>query len=197
MNFLWSIIIIISFMYAIFNNKIVEINNSIFSSASNVINMMLVLSANTCLWCGVINIVQNTSIIKKLNKILKPVIYFLFPEIKNENKIVNLISMNMISNICGIGNAATPAGLKAMEKMQEINRNKKELSNSMMMLIVLNTTSIQIIPTTVLAIRSALESSNPSNIIIPIWISTIVGTTVGIISMKILIKYNYKISDKK
>ena len=79
--------------------------------------------------------------------------------------------------------------------MQEINRNKKELSNSMMMLIVLNTTSIQIIPTTVLAIRSALESSNPSNIIIPIWISTIVGTTVGIISMKILIKYNYKISD--
>ena len=132
---------------------------------------------------------------KKLNKILKPVIYFLFPEIKNENKIVNLISMNMISNICGIGNAATPAGLKAMEKMQEINRNKKKLSNSMMMLIVLNTTSIQIIPTTVLAIRSALESSNPSNIIIPIWISTIVGTTVGIISMKILIKYNYKISD--
>lgn len=195
MNFLWSIIIIISFIYAIFNNKIVEINNSIFSSASNVINMMLVLSANTCLWCGVINIVQNTSIIKKLNKILKPVIYFLFPEIKNENKIVNLISMNMISNICGIRNAATPAGLKAMEKMQEINRNKKELSNSMMMLIVLNTTSIQIIPTTVLAIRSALESSNPSNIIIPIWISTIVGTTVGIISMKILIKYNYKISD--
>lgn len=195
MNFLWSIIIIISFIYAIFNNKIVEINNSIFSSASNVINMMLVLSANTCLWCGVINIVQNTSIIEKLNKILKPVIYFLFPEIKNENKIVNLISMNMISNICVIGNAATPAGLKAMEKMQEINRNKKELSNSMMMLIVLNTTSIQIIPTTVLAIRSALESSNPSNIIIPIWISTIVGTTVGIISMKILIKYNYKISD--
>ena len=67
MNFLWSIIIIISFIYAIFNNKIVEINNSIFSSASNVVNMMLVLSANTCLWCGVINIVQNTSIINNCN----------------------------------------------------------------------------------------------------------------------------------
>ena len=98
------------------------------------------------------------------------------------------ISINTISNILGLGNAATPAGIKAMESLQKENKNNKRLSNSMMMLIVLNTTSIELIPTTVIAIRSSLNAASPADIIIPIWFSTIIGTTVGVISTKILIK---------
>ena len=96
--------------------------------------------------------------------------------------------MNIIANILGLGNAATPLGLKAMEELQKENNNKERLSDNMMMLIVLNTASLQIIPTTVIAIRSSLNSDNPSKIIFPVWISTVCAAVVAIIFCKIIIK---------
>lgn len=97
--------------------------------------------------------------------------------------------MNMVANILGLGNAATPLGLKAMETLQEENKNKQALSNSMIMLIVLNTASIQIIPTTIIAIRSSLGAENPTSIIVPIWIATICAAIVGVTVTKLLIAY--------
>ena len=120
---------------------------------------------------------------------IKPIIKLLFPEIKHNEKIVEQISMNMVANILGLGNAATPLGLKAMSSLQEINPNKKELSNSMMMLIVINTASIQLIPTTVIAIRASLGSSNPTSIIFPVWIATIVAAVTGVTACKLLQKF--------
>ena len=129
---------------------------------------------------------------KIIHKVLKPVIRFLFPEIKENQKAQNEISMNMVANILGLGNAATPLGLKAMETLQQENKNKKELSNSMIMLIVLNTASIQLIPTTIIAIRSSLGSENPTAIIFPVWIATICAGIAGITVTKLLIKYANK-----
>ena len=100
--------------------------------------------------------------------------------------------MNIIANILGLGNAATPLGLKAMSELQKENNNKEELSDNMMMLIVLNTASLQIIPTTIIAIRSSLGSENPTKIIFPVWISTICAAIVGIICIKIIIMYTRK-----
>ena len=99
-------------------------------------------------------IANNTKIIDALSKILSPLIKLLFPELKNNKKIQKEISMNMIANILGLGNAATPLGLKAMQSMNKENRDKDKLTDSMMMFIVINTASIQIIPTTVIAIRN-------------------------------------------
>lgn len=96
--------------------------------------------------------------------------------------------MNMVANILGLGNAATPLGIKAMKSMQEENTNKKVITNEMATFIVLNTASIQIIPTTVIAIRSSLGSGNPTAIIIPVWIATICAACAGIIATKIFIK---------
>lgn len=104
--------------------------------------------------CG---IATKTKLIEKLTKMLKPVINFLFPEIKGNERIHSEISMNIIANILGLGNAATPLGLKAMNSLQKINSKKDTLSNSMAMLIVLNTASLQIIPATVIAIRTSLR----------------------------------------
>ena len=120
-------------------------------------------------------IASSTSVIEKLTKFLKPVIRFLFPELKNNQKIQKEISMNMIANILGLGNAATPLGLKAMKSMQDENKKKDTLTDSMMMFIVINTASIQIIPTTVIAIRNSLGSSNPTSIVFPVWVATIVA----------------------
>lgn len=94
----------------------------------------------------------------------------------------------MIANILGLGNAATPLGLKAMKSMQRENKKKDTLSDSMMMFIVINTASIQIIPTTVIAIRNSLGSKNPTAIVFPVWIATIIAAIAGIVATKIIIK---------
>lgn len=118
-------------------------------------------------------VANKTSIISKLTNLLNPIIKLLFPEMRKNKQIKQEISMNMIANILGLGNAATPLGLKAMKSMQKENEKKDTLSNSMLIFIVLNTASIQIIPTTVLAIRNSLGSQNPTTIVFPVWIATI------------------------
>lgn len=189
LNLVWPIFLIISFIYAIFSGNLENLNSNIFQSIDSAINLTLTMLGTICLWNGIINIAQNTSIIDKLTKILNPIINFLFPEIKNNKKVKKEISMNMVANILGLGNAATPLGIKAMESLQEENKDKKKLSNSMIMLIVLNTASIQIIPTTIIAIRSSLGSKDPTSIIFPVWIATACAGVAGITVTKILIKY--------
>lgn len=192
LNYIWPILILSSFIYSIFSGKVEELNSSIFNSFEEVINLCMTLVGTMCLWCGLMEIVKNTSIMQKLKKLLKPILEWLFPDVKYNNEAMNNIAINAISNFLGLGNAATPAGIRAMENLQENNIDKKRLSDSMMMLIVVNTTSIELIPTTVIAIRSSLNASNPVAIIVPIWISTFVGTLVGIIATKILIKRGKK-----
>lgn len=134
------------------------------------------------------SIASKTSVIKKLTRFLNPIITFLFPELKEDNEIKKAISMNMVANILGLGNAATPLGLKAMKLMQAKNKEKEVLTNSMATLIVINTASIQIIPTTVIAIRSSLGSQNPTSIIFPVWVATICTAIAGIFAIKLFIK---------
>lgn len=173
LNIVWPIFIIISFSFAIFSGNLEKLNSSIFESTNDAITLTLNLLGTICLWSGIMQIANNTSITQKLTKFLKPIIQFLFPELKTNPEIQKEVSMNMIANILGLGNAATPLGLKAMKSMQKENKKKDELSDSMMMLIVLNTASIQIIPTTVIAIRNSLGSKHPTSIVLPVWIATI------------------------
>lgn len=188
LNMVWPIFIIVSFVYAIFMGNIDNLNNSIFSSTQEAINLSITLLGTMSLWSGIMKIASKTSLIQNFTKILNPVINILFPEIKEDIQIKNAISMNIIANILGLGNAATPLGLRAMKLMQEKNVEKKTLTNSMATLIVLNTASIQIIPTTVIAIRSLLESENPTKIIFPVWIATICSAIAGILATKFFIK---------
>ncbi len=188
MNYLWPILIIISLFFAIISGNITNLNNSIFNSVSDVVNLSLTLVGNMCLWCGLMAIIKQTKIMSFLMKILRPLLNWLYPDARSNKDAMEAISINTVSNFLGIGNAATPAGLKAMDELQKENPKKDELSNSMIMLIVLNTTSIQLIPTTAIAVRAALGSPMPSNIIVPIWISTLAGTLTGIILTKLLLK---------
>ena len=173
LNIVWPIFIIISFVYGIFSGNLKELNSSIFESINSVIELSLNLLGTMCFWCGIMKIATETSVAEKLTKILKPIIRIIFPEVRKNSKTEKEISMNIIANILGLGNAATPLGLKAMKSMQEENENKEKLTNSMAMFIILNTASIQIIPTTVIAIRSSLGSDNPTRVIFPIWIASI------------------------
>lgn len=186
LNILWPIFIIISIIYAFISGNIESLNNSIFESTESAVNLTLTLLGTTCLWSGIMEVASKTQIIDYLSNFLKPIVNKLFYGL--EEKSYNNIIMNIIANILGLGNAATPLGLKAMQELQKENDNKDELSDNMMMLIVLNTASLQLIPTTIIAIRSSLGSTNSTKIIFPVWVSTICAGVVGIVCTKIAIK---------
>ena len=188
LNRIWPFFIIISVIYALFSGRIENLNNSIFESTANAVNLSITFLSTICLWNGIIKIAQKTTLIQNLTKIMKPLINFLFPELRQKEEIKQQISMNIIANVLGLGNAATPLGIKAMKTLQKENKKKDTVSNSMAMFILLNTASLQIIPTTVIAIRSSMGSKNPSRIIFAVWIATIAAAIVGIIVTKIFIK---------
>lgn len=188
LNIIWPLFIIISFIYGIFAGRVNEINNEIFNSLESAVQLSITFLGTICLWTGIMKIASSTTLIKRLSNALKPIMKFLFPDIKENDKEHKEISMNIVANLLGLGNAATPLGLKAMSSMQEKNKNKTVLTNSMAMLIVLNTASLEIVPTTVIAIRSSLESENPTSIIVPVWIVTILSCVSVIIATKILSK---------
>ena len=157
LNTLWPIFIIISFVYGIFSGRVSQINDAIFSSAKDAVDLCITLSGTICLWNGIMQIASNTKIIDVLKKIISPIMKRLFPTLKKDEEVYTEISMNMVANIMGLGNAATPLGLKAMKSLQKQNPKKDTLSDNMFMFIVINTASLQIIPTTVIAIRSSLR----------------------------------------
>ena len=188
LNIIWPVFIIISIIYALFSGNIEKLSNGIFDSASSAVELTITFFGTICLWNGIMEIVRKTSLMGKLTKILKPFMTFVFPELKKQSRAYEDISMNIIANLLGLGNAATPLGLKAMQTMQKENPKKDTLTNSMAMFIVLNTASLQLIPTNVIAIRSSLGSAQPSSIIVTVWIATIIAAVVGIVATKILMK---------
>ena len=188
LNILWPIFIILSVIYGLIYGKADEINNGIFESLSDAIELSITFLGTISLWNGIMEICKKTSLMDKLTGFLKPFINFLFPELKKNETAKQEISMNMIANILGLGNAATPLGLKAMKTMQEKNPKKDTITDSMAMFIVLNTASLQIIPSTVIAVRTSLNSAAPTKIIFAVWVVTILADITGIIATKILMK---------
>ncbi len=188
LNIIWPLFIIISLIYAIFFGRVSEVNLSIFDSVENAVQISINLLGTICLWNGIIKIAMNTELVDKLKRLLKPILKVLFPEIKEKDQAYSEISMNIVANIMGLGNAATPLGLNAIKSMQKENLEKDRLSNSMAMFIIINTASIQIIPTTVIAIRTSLGSKNPTGMILAVWIATIGAAVSAIIMSKILMK---------
>lgn len=189
LNILWPIFIIVSYGYAMITGNMENVNNAIFESTESAVNLTITLFGTMCLWNGLMEIASNTNLINRLTRLLRPIVNFLFKGTKNNKKIREEISMNIVANMLGLGNAATPLGLKAMKSMQDQNLDKKRLTDDMATFIILNTASIQIIPTTVIAIRLSLGSVEPTKIIFAVWFSTICAAVVGIIVTKICIKF--------
>ena len=192
LNSIWPFSIIISFFYAIISGNLDNLNKSILESAQDAVNLCISLLGSMCLWNGIMQIANKSSAIEKLTNFLKPFINKLFPEMKENNQIKKEISMNIIANVLGLGNAATPLGIKAMKSMQRENKDKNTLSNSMLIFIVLNTASLQLIPTTIIAIRNSLGSENSTKIVFPVWIVTALAAFAAVFTAKLLIKREEK-----
>lgn len=182
LNFIWAGMMIIAFSCAIFTGRINELSASMISGAESGITLTLSLMGIMCLWTGIMNIAENTGVTTLVSRILSPVIKILFPKLKDK-KAKEAIVMNMTANMLGLSNAATPFGLKAMNELKRLSDGKKA-TDEMCMFIVINTASIQLIPTTVIALRQSAGSSSPMDIIIPVWICSMCVVTVGVLAVK-------------
>lgn len=191
-NKIWCFFILISIIFSLINGNLENVNQSVFSSINETTQMVINLFGSMCFWCGMIKIISETSLQEKLKKIIRPLNKKIFKNLDEKSSSYEPISINMITNMLGIGNAATPAGLKAIEELEKENPNPKELSDEMILFIAINTASLQVIPTNVIAIRNSLHSQNPSGIIIGVWFSSIL-TFMSIISLtKIYLKMRRK-----
>ena len=184
MNKIWGFMIIISIMIGMFQGMAPEMVNSIFDSTKNATENSLNIIGMICLWSGIMRIAEECGVVKKLSKIVTPILNILFPKLEKNSEVRGAIALNMTANLLGLGNVATPLGLSAMEKMQESNHNKDTLTDEMMMLIVINTASIQIIPTSIIALRVAHGSTNPVIVVVPILIASIASVIAGILIVK-------------
>lgn len=170
-NYIWCAMIIISIIVSIFNGTVSETIDAAFEGAKSAVFTVLSFAGVMCFWTGIMKIAEKSGLSQKIEKLLRPIINFLFPNSGDEAK--NYIAMNMSANLLGMGNAATPMGIKAMSCLDRENANPLYASDNMCMLVVLNTTSIQLIPTTIIALRVAASSADPFSIILPIWISSL------------------------
>lgn len=174
LNIIWPIFIMISIIYACFSGTLPKINDSIFDTIESTMSLVITLAGTMCFWSGIMNVLEKTDFFIKLKNGISKVIKLIFKSVEKDSKESEYISLNILSNILGLGNAATPMGIKAMDCMDEKNKKKNFMTKDMMMFILINTASIQIIPTTVIAIRASLGSKNPSGMIFQIWIVSII-----------------------
>ena len=181
MNIVFTLLFISSCIYMLVTNP-TEIFPSMIEGVSGAINLVIKLIAIYSIWLSVLKMAEQTQLDKKLSQLLKPVVKKLF---KGENDdAYKWISINLASNMLGMGGASTPAGIKAMENMQKGDK----ATNNMDLLVVINATSIQLIPATIIALRASWNSANPSSIILPTLISSTIATVVGVILCKVFSK---------
>lgn len=185
-NYIWAFFIITGIVYAFFTGKTDVINSEIISSASTSINMILTILPIMCLWLGLMNIAKESGLLKIMSNNISPIVKKLFPEIPKDHEALGLISSNIIMNMLGLGNAATPFGLKAMKSMQELNKNKDVASRSMITFLVINTASVTVIPTTVISFRVINGATNPTDILLSSIITTIFSCLIGLILDRLL-----------
>lgn len=150
-------------------------------SASKAVELILTILPVMCLWLGIMNIAKKSGLLDKLAKLLTPILKIIFPEIPKDHSAFSYISINIIMNMLGVGNAATPFGLKAMKSLQELNTEKDTASRSMITFIILNTAAVTIIPTTIISLRILNKSLNPMAIVPYIIITSSLSCLIGLI----------------
>lgn len=178
-NYIFAFFFLIGILYSFYMDT--NISNEMLVASSKSIEIILTMIPVMCLWLGIINIAKNSGLLDKLSKLLTPILRVIFPEIPKNSSCFSYISINIIMNMLGVGNAATPFGLKAMKEMQKLNKNKDTASRSMITFIILNTSAVTIIPTTIISLRILNKSVNPMSIVPYIIITSTISCILGLI----------------
>ncbi|MEH7307652.1 nucleoside recognition domain-containing protein [Neobacillus drentensis] len=192
-NYIWGFMIIIGFIFALINGTMAEVNKAIFDGAKEAVTLCIGLISVLVFWLGMMRIAEESGLLERLSRLFRPLVKRLFPEVPVNHPAMGYILSNMISNMFGLGNAATPLGIKAMEELKKLNGGKNSASRSMVTFLAINTASITIIPTTVIAIRMNYHSASPTEIVIP----TIIATIISAIGAILIDRYFYYRRNRK
>ena len=191
-NYLWAIIIIGAFIISFFTGKADLLADAALNSAKDAAMLCINMVGAYALWMGILNIAKESGLVDKIAKKLGFIIRKLFTGVKNNTRAISMIALNLSANILGMGNAATPFGIKAIEEMQKGNPDKKTATDDMCMLLVINASSVQLLPLSIIALRSATGSANPADIVVSTLITTVITTATGITAVKIIQKFGRK-----
>ena len=180
MNIVWVTLISVSMIAAFFTGGLEAVTKAMFDGAKAAIEISLFLLGIVSLWLGITKIIEDSGLIHGISNAFRPLITRLFKSVPADHPAITSITLNMLANFFGLGNAATPLGIKAMQDLQSLNKDKDVLSFEMMLFIVLNTSSVQLIPFTVVGILSDFGSQNPSFIVLPTICATVISALVAL-----------------
>lgn len=193
MNYLWAGMLLIGILYGAFQGRMPEITNAALDSAKEAVSLCITLMGAMCFWVGLMKIGEKSGLLKSFAKKMEPLLHFLFPAVKNEPRAKEYIATNMIANVFGLGWAATPAGLKSMSELQKVNTGPKGIaSTEMCTFLVINISSLQLIPINMIAYRSQYGSANPTLIVGPAILATFISTLAAVIFCVIAMKLERK-----
>ena len=188
LNFIWAGMIVIGVIVGIATGRVDALSAAMLNSAKESAAMVLSLLGIYMFWMGILNIAKEAGLVQKLAKKMERVLGALFPEVPAGSRASGYISLNIVANMLGMGNAATPFGLSAMKELDELNQHRKIASNAMFMLLCINAASVQLLPLTLIAIRGSYGSAAPADIVLPSLLNTAITAVIAILLAKIMEK---------
>lgn len=186
MSLVWFLLLGCGLLVAIVRDDLDGFTNGALSGATGAVTLSIGLIGTLSLWLGLLRVAEEAGLTEKLAHFMKPVMRRLFPEIPPEHPAMTAMVLNVAANALGLGNAATPMGLKAMEELQTLNPKRDTATDAMVLFLVINTSSVQLIPATVVAMRASGGSADPTAIVGPTLLATVISTAVGIVVAKLL-----------
>lgn len=191
LNLLWGAMLLIGIVYGAATGRMNEVTDAALSSAKEAVSLCITMAGIVAMWVGIMEIAKSSGLVERLTRKMRPLLGFLFPDVPGEHRAMEFISANMIANFLGLGWAATPFGLKAMEELEKLEKQRKSVSpgtasNAMCTFLILNISSLQLIPVNIIAYRSQYGSVNPTAIVEMGIVATAVSTVVAVIFCKVM-----------
>ncbi len=184
MNYVFPVMIIFAFICAALTGQMKALSSSVIEGGTNAVELLMRLISMLCLWGGIMEIAEKSGITEKISKLLSPLMKLIFPSLRHESDALSAISMNVTANILGLGNAATPLGLEAMRRLQQLNPNTAVASNEMTVFVVMNTAAMHIIPTTVATLMGQYGSESPMSILPASFLTSFCALSVAVFAAK-------------
>jgi spore maturation protein A len=188
LNYIWLFFILTAIIFGAFNGRISEVTEAAFTSATNAVTIAIGLIGLMAFWLGIMKIAEDSALITLISRLVKPIAIRLFPDVPSDHPAIGSMVLNMTANMLGLGNAATPLGIRAMEDLQKLNQHRKVATNAMVTFLAINTSSIQLIPIMAIGILRQAGYTNPTQIISATIFASTISTIVGIVAAKTLEK---------
>ena len=187
MSVIWTGMVVLSVVYGLFAGNGPAVAAAAVEGAAAAVELCITMAGVMCLWMGVMEVMKRAGLAEKLSKLLRPILCRLYPDFKRDRETMDAISANVSANLLGLGNAATPLGIQAARRMA--TRTPGVASDSLCMLVVCNTASIQLIPTTVAALRLSAGCATPFDILPAVWLASGISVCVGILAAKVMARF--------